>query len=79
MPNLILPPVQAETVAASYEEMRRMAAASDVIEKWGLQLVCPRCTRLFGHGHDGVVGDNAPGASTLIVRCGCTVRRCDLS
>ncbi len=80
MSNLILPtPIQPDIEPATYEEMRRVAAASDVFEKWGLQLVCPKCTRLFGPGKDGVVGNNEPGASTLVVRCGCTVRRCDLS
>ena len=78
MSNLILPPVDVETITIPYEEMRRIAAASDVLEAWGLQLVCPRCTKLFGHGHDGVVGDNSQGASVLVVRCGCTIRRCDV-
>ncbi len=76
MSNLILPRMEADTIDVSYEEMRRIAAAGDVLEKWGLQLVCPRCTRLFGAGKDGVQGNNAPGAETLEVRCGCTVRRC---
>ena len=78
MSHLILPVTEPETVAVSYEEMRRIAAASDVLEKWGLQLVCPRCTRLFGPGRDGVEGNNTPGSPVLTVRCGCTVRRCEV-
>ncbi len=78
MSNLILPTPEVETVTVSYEEMRRIAAASDVLEKWGLQLVCPKCTRYFGAGHDGVEGNNAPGSPVLTVRCGCTVRRCEV-
>jgi hypothetical protein len=78
MSNLILPRMEAETVTVSYEEMRRIAAAGDVLERWGLQLVCPTCTRLFGHGQDGVQGNNEPGATVLVIRCGCTVRRCEV-
>jgi hypothetical protein len=78
MSNLILPRMEADTVEVSYEEMRRIAAVADVLEKWGLGLICARCTKLFGAGQDGVVGDNSPGAATLTIRCGCTVRRCDV-
>jgi hypothetical protein len=78
MPNLILPPTTVQTVEIPYESMRRIAAAADVIEDLGLQLVCPRCTRLFGAGHDGVVGDNQQGSDVLTMRCGCTIRRCNV-
>ncbi len=78
MSHLILPVTEPDTVAVSYEEMRRIAAASDVLEKWGYQITCPMCARLFGYGKDGVEGNNEPGASVLVVRCGCTVRRCEM-
>ena len=78
MAHLILPPTTVETITVPYEEMRRIAAASDVLEAWGLGLVCPKCTRLFGAGHDGVVGDNDQGANVLVIRCGCTIRRCEV-
>ena len=78
MSNLILPRVEVETITVPYEEMRRIAAASDVLEKWGLQLICPTCTRLFGFGKDSVEGNNEPGAAVLTIRCGCTIRRCEV-
>lgn len=76
MTHLILPRPTVTTTEVPYEEMRRIAAAADVLEDWGLQLVCPTCTRYYGHGHDGVIANNAPGADVLEVRCGCTIRRC---
>lgn len=79
MAHLVIPRPDIETIEVSYEEMRRIAAASDVLERWGLQLVCPKCTMMFGHGRDGVIGDNEQGSPTLTVRCGCTVRRCRVS
>lgn len=62
-----------ETV--SREAMLRVAAAGEVLQAWGLQLVCPTCTERFGPGKDGVEANNAPGSDVLEVRCGCTVRR----
>ncbi len=77
MSNLILPVTEVETVDVPYDEMRRLAAAADVIEGWGLNLTCKRCASLFGVGHDQVMGDNEQGSTVLVVRCGCTVRRCE--
>lgn len=62
--------------AVSREAILRVSAANDVLQAWGLQLVCPKCTRLFGPGKDGVEGNNEAGSNVLEVRCGCTVRRC---
>jgi hypothetical protein len=59
----------------SREAAMRLAAASDALQALNLQLVCPTCTARFGHGHDGVEANNEPGARTLEVRCGCTIRR----
>lgn len=78
MSHLILPVTEPETVTVPLAEMRAIAHASDVLEKWGLQLICPRCTNLFGYGKDSVVGDNTQGASVLVLRCGCTIRRCEV-
>lgn len=64
--------------AVSREAILRVSAANDVIQAWGLQLVCPTCSRIFGMGRDGVEANNDPGSRTLEVRCGCTVRRCVL-
>jgi hypothetical protein len=64
-----------ETVDLPVEDMRRLAAANDVIERLGLQLICPKCTALYGYGSDCVVGDNVQGSDTLTLRCGCTIRR----
>lgn len=76
MSNLIFPAPAVETIDVPYEEMRRIAAAADVIERWGLQLICPRCSAIHGYGKDSVVGDNDQGAPILALRCGCTIRRC---
>lgn len=62
--------------AVSREAILRVSAANDVLQAWGLQLVCPQCSRIFGMGRDGVEANNDPRSTVLEVRCGCTVRRC---
>lgn len=64
-----------EIVPVSREAILRVSAANDVLQAWGLQLVCPKCSARFGMGKDGVEANNAPGSDVLEVRCGCTVRR----
>lgn len=64
------------TRSLSPDRIRRLAEFWDVlcdpIHGLGYQVVCPRCTRLFGEGRDGVRPENSPGSPTLVIECGCT-------
>lgn len=65
-----------EVRALSRERMALLAKAWDVlchpIEGMGYQIVCPKCSRLFGEGRDGVRAENNPGSNRLVIECGCT-------
>ena len=54
-----------------------LAQAWDVlchpVDGMGYQIICPRCSRLYGEGKDGVKAENSPVAGTLKIECGCTV------
>ena len=39
----------------------------------GYQIICPRCSKLFGEGKDGVRAENSTAAGHLKIECGCTV------
>ena len=66
-----------ETKYLSRERMAVLAQAWDVlchpISGMGYQIICPKCSRLFGEGHDGVKAENSPASGTLKIECGCTV------
>ena len=66
-----------DTRIISRERMGVLAKAWDVLcdplNGMGYQVVCPRCTRLFGEGRDGVKAENNPVANYLKIECGCTV------
>lgn len=66
----------AETKVISRERMAALAQCWDVLcdpmNGLGYQVVCPRCTRLFGEGRDGVRAENSTVAGHLKIECGCT-------
>lgn len=66
-----------ETKLVSRERMAILAQTWDVLcdplNGLGYQVICPRCSRLFGEGQDGVRAENNPVAGFVKVECGCTV------
>jgi len=56
------------------DDVRRATSMEALCKKFGLHVVCPNCTKLFGYGKDGVVSANDPGAKQVELRCGCTRR-----
>lgn len=65
------------TRLVSRERMAALAQCWDVLcdplNGLGYQVICPRCSKLFGEGHDGVRTENRPGSNVLKIECGCTV------
>lgn len=68
-----------ETKFISRDRMRVLAQAWDVlcdpVNGLGYQIICPRCSKLFGEGKDGVKAENSPVAGHLQIECSCTVHR----
>lgn len=52
------------------DDIRRLTALEALCQKFGLVVICPTCTNLFGAGHDNVTGDNDPASRRLELRCG---------
>ncbi|HUX00273.1 MAG TPA: hypothetical protein VMY35_04770 [Phycisphaerae bacterium] len=71
------PGVRKQTVEAiDRTRLKRFEEFESLLKEMGLQLVCARCTALFGPGQDGVRGNNNPAAEELSIECGCTRRIC---
>lgn len=62
-------PAEVEYTLTS-DDIRRLTALEAICQKFGLVVVCPECTRIFGPGKDGVTGDNDPQSRAIELRCG---------
>lgn len=52
------------------DDIVRLTAVEAIAHKFGLILVCPTCTQLFGHGKDGVEGGDVQKGTDIELRCG---------
>ena len=70
--NLLTPPTSPDVeYSLTADDLRRLTAIEAIAHKFGLVMVCPTCTKLFGAGKDGVEGKNDPsGRGGIELRCG---------
>lgn len=71
-PYTLKPVVSQEKHAMSLDKMKRFMEFESLLTTLGWQIICAKCSKIYGLGKDGVQANNDAAGNTLTVSCGCS-------
>lgn len=71
-PYTMKPVVSQEKHPMALDKIQRFMEFESMLKTMGWQIVCQRCSKIYGLGKDGVQANNDAAGTTLTVSCGCS-------